>query len=146
MGDKYSQFKEFILFFEEFYFISSLYEFLNESNEVRGSLFNGQIEFKMRYSDFKNKFLRKLRYYAKNSCGVVCQSDNMCDGHRTLEYLEQYDAMMTTTVVNEKVFYKNISIFKDGKNTDPVMGYVFVPMDRISLEGKTWSQRVAFLN
>ena len=139
------QFKKFTLFFEEFFFITTLYEFLNESNEEK-LLFNGQLQFKMRYTDFKNKFLRKLRYYAKNSCGVVWQSDNMCDGHRTLEYLEQYDNMMQHMVVNEKVFYKNILIFKHGKNTDPVMGYIFVPMDRICLEGKTWSQRVSFLN
>ena len=145
MADKYIQFKKFTLFFEEFFFISTLYEFLNESNEEK-LLFNGELQFKMQYTDFKNKFLRKLRYYAKNSCGVVCQSDNMCDGHRTLEYLEQYDSMMQHMVVNEKVFYKNISIFKHGKNTDPVMGYIFVPMDRICLENKTWSQRVAFLN
>ena len=145
MADKYLQFKKFTLFFEEFFFISTLYEFLNETNEEK-LLFNGELQFKMWYSDFKNKFLRKLRYYAKNSCGVVCQSDNECDGHRTLEYLEQYDNMMQHMVVNEKVFYKNISIFKHGKNTDPVMGYVFVPMDRISLEDKTWSQRIAFLN
>ena len=145
MADKYLQFKKFTLFFEEFFFISTLYKFLNETNEEK-NLFNGKIQFKMRYTDFKNKFLRKLRYYAKNTCGVVCQSDNICDGHRTLEYLEQYDQMMHHMVVNEKVFYKNISIFKHGKNTDPVMGYVFVPMDRISLEEKTWSQRVTFLN
>ena len=134
-----------LLFFEELFFITTLYEFLNESNEEK-LLFNGQLQFQMRYSDFKNNFLRKLRYYAKNSCGVVCQSDNICDGHRTLEYLEQYDNMIQDMVVNEIVFYKNILIFKHGKNTDPVMGYVFVPMDRISLEGKTWSQRVSFLN
>ena len=145
MADKYFQFKKFTLFFEELFFISTLYEFLNESNEEK-NLFNGHLQFKMKYTDFKNKFLRKLRYYAKNSCGVVCPSDNICDGHRTLEYLEQYDQMMYHMAVNEKVFYKNISIFKHGKNTDPVMGYVFVPMDRISLENKTWSQRVSFLN
>ena len=145
MADKYSQFKKFTLFFEEFFFISTLYEFLNESNEEK-NLFNGHLQFKMKYTNFKNKFLRKLRYYAKNSCGVVCPSDSACDGHRTLEYLENYDQMMQHMVVNEKVFYKNISIFKYGKNTDPLMGYIFVPMDRISLEEKTWSQRVAFLN
>ena len=33
MADKYLQFKKFTLFFEEFFFISTLYEFLNESNE-----------------------------------------------------------------------------------------------------------------
>ena len=78
------------------FFITTLYEFLNESNEEK-LLFNGQLQFKMRYSDFKNNFLRKLRYYAKNSCGVVCQSDNICDGHQTLEYLEQYDNMIQHT-------------------------------------------------
>ena len=142
----YKQFKEFVLFFEEFYFISSLYEFLNEKNELKGKLFNGHKEFKLYYTDFKNKFLRKLRFYAKNSCGVVCSSDNPCDGHRTLEYLEKYDNFMTHMVVNENIFYKTIAIVKNGKNTDPMMGYIFIPMDMVDLKEKTWSQRVSFLN
>ena len=146
MADKYQQFKKFILFFEEFYFISSLYEFFNESNEKKGSLFNGHIELELFYTDFKNKILRKLRYYAKNSCGVVCSSDNPCDGQRTLNYLEKYDNFMTHMVVNEKFFYKKIAVVKNGKNTDPMMGYIFIPMDTIDLKGKTWSQRVSFLN
>ena len=146
MPGKYSQFEEYVLFFEEFYFISSLYEFLNEKNEVKGSLFNGHIEFKFSYGEFKNNFLRKLRYYAKNSCGVVCPSDNPCDGHRTLEYLQKYDDFMTRMVVNEKIFYKNITVVKEGKNTDPMMGYIFIPMDMMDLSGKSWSQRVSFLN
>ena len=55
MGDKYAQFKQFRLFFEEFVFISSLYEFLNEKNE-EPLKFNGHLQFKMTYHEFKKNF------------------------------------------------------------------------------------------
>ena len=116
MAGKYAQFEQYVLFFEDFCFITSLYEFLNEKNEVKNSLFNGHIEFEFSYSYFKNNFLRKLEFYAKNSCGVVCQSDNECDGHKTLKYLQRYEQFMIHMVEEEKIFYKNMYVVKDGKN------------------------------
>ena len=145
MADKYAQFKKFVLFIEDFVFISTLYEFLNEKNEHKFK-FNGHLEFKFSYSNFKNNFLRKLEFYAKNSCGVRCRSDNECDGHRTLNYLQKYEQFMIHMVEEEKIFYKNISVVKDGKNTDPMMGYIFIPMDMVDLKEKSWSQRLAMLN
>ena len=144
MADKYQQLKNFILFREEFVFIISLYSFLNEKFELK-DLFDGNLQFEMTYSNFKN-FLRKLEHYAKNSCGVVCPNDEKCDGHLALEYLQRYEDFMLYNVEEREIFYKNILIMKTGKNTDPLMGYVFVPKDIVDLKGKTWSQRLCYLN
>lgn len=143
--DKYQQFKKFILFVEDFVFISSLYEFLNEKFEKK-ELFIDNLQFEMSYSHFRINFLRKLEYYAKNSCGVVCPMKEKCDGHRTLEYLQKYEEFMMYNVEERKIFFKNILIIKDGKNTDPLMGYIFIPKDMIDLKDKSWSQRLAYLN
>ena len=145
MVDKFVQFKKFILFFEEFNFISTLYEFLNEKNKLEFD-FNNYPQFKISYTEFKVNFLRKLENYARNSCGIVCQSDNSCDGHRALTYLQRYEQFMIHMVEEEKIFYKNILIMKDGKNTDPLMGYIFIPTDMVDLKDKSWSQRLAMLN
>ena len=145
MSGKYNQFKNFYLFVEEFIFITSLYEYLNENFELK-EFFNGHLLFEMSYSNFRRNFLQKLENYAKNSCGVVCESKNMCDGHRTLRYLQKYEDFMIYNVEERNVFYKNISIIKERKNTNPLMGYIFIPKDMIDLSGKSWSQRLAYLN
>ena len=146
MADKYNQFKKFTLFKEEFIFIVSLYQFLNEKFELK-DVFDGHLQFEMSYSNFRINFLRKLEHYAKNSCGVVCPNDtNECDGHRTLKYLQRYEDFMIYNVEEREIFYKNISIIKNGKNTDPLMGYIFILKDIVNLKGKSWSQRLAYLN
>ena len=145
MADKYAQIKKFYLFVEEFIFITSLYEYLNEKCELK-ELFNGHMQFEMSYSNFKKNFLRKLEHYAKNSCGEVCEKSNECDGHCTLKYLQKYEQFMIYNVEERNVFYRNISIIKDGKNTDPLMGYIFIPKDMVDLRGKSWSQRLSYLN
>ena len=146
MANKYDQFKKFTLFKEEFVFIVSLYEFLNEKFELE-NIFDGHLQFEMSYSNFRINFLRKLEHYAKNSCGVVCPSTtNECDGHRALKYLQQSEEFMIYNVEERNIFYKNISIIKQGKNTDPLMGYIFIPKDIVNLKEKTWSQRLAYLN
>ena len=53
---------------------------------------------------------------------------------------------MIRMVEDEKIFYKNMWVVKDGKNTDAMMGYIFIPKDMVDLRNKTWSQRMAFLN
>ena len=144
--DKYQQFKKFILFQNDFIFITSLYQFLNEKIELK-ELFNGHIQFEISYSYFRKNFLRKLEEYAKRSCGVVCERQcDDCDGHRTLKYLQHYEEFMLTSVKERHIFYRNISIIKNGKNTDPLMGYIFIPKDMVDLRGKSWSQRLFYLN
>ena len=146
MVNKYDQIKRFTLFKEEFVFIVSLYTFLNEKFELE-NFFDGHLQFEMSYSNFRINFLRKLEQYAKNSCGVVCESNtNECDGLRSLKYLQRYEEFMIYNVEERDIFYKNISIIKQGKNTDPLMGYIFIPKDIVNLKGKTWSQRLAYLN
>ena len=145
MADKYGQFKKFVLFIEDFVFTLNLYDFLNEKNE-QPLEFKGYPQFKISYSEFRVNFLRKLEYYAKNSCGVVCPSDNWCDGHHALNYLQKYEQFMLHMVEEEKIFHRNILIMKDGKNTDPLMGYIFIPVDIVDLKNKSWSQRMAVLN
>ena len=100
----------------------------------------------MSYSNFRINFLRKLEHYAANSCGVKCFKTDACDGHRVLKYLQEFENFMTFNVEDREVFYRNISIIKNGKNTDPLMGYIFVPKDMVNLKGKSWSQRLAYLN
>ena len=144
MADKYFQIKKYLLFFEEFIFETSLYFILNEKFEKK-ELFNDNLQFEMTFSQFKT-ILRFLEKNAADSCGVVCYSDNECDGHRCLNYLRQYNEFMTESVESREIFYKNIEIIKHGKNTDPMMGYIFLPKDVINLKGKSWSQRLSYLN
>ena len=144
MADKYFQIKKYLLFFEEFVFNTSLYILLNEKFEKK-ELFNDNLQFEMTFSQFKN-ILQILEKNAADSCGVVCYSNNECDGHRCLNYLRKYNEFMINSVDDQKLFYKNIEIIKNGKNTDPMMGYIFLPKDVVDLNGKSWSQRLSYLN
>ena len=109
MADKYQQFKKFQLFIEEFVFISTLYEFLNEKNELP-NLFNEHLQFEISYSYFKKNFLRKLEHYAANSCGVVCyKSDNPCDGHRTLHIFKNMKNLCCI-MLKKGTFFIKISV------------------------------------
>ena len=144
MADKYFQIKKYLLFFEEFVFKTSLYILLNEKFEKK-ELFNNNLQFEMTFSQFKN-ILQILEKNAADSCGVVCYSNNECDGHPCLNYLRKYNEFMINSVDDRKLFYKNIEIIKNGKNTDPMMGYIFLPKDVVDLNGKSWSQRLSYLN
>ena len=99
----------------------------------------------MSYSNFRKNFLRKLEEYANKSCGVVCYCTSECDEYRSLKYLQQYEDFMIYNVENREIFYKNIST-KNGKNTDPLMGYIFIPKGIVNLKEKSWSQRLLYLN
>lgn len=144
MADKYFQVKKYLLFMEDFVFKTSLYFILNEKYEKK-ELFCGNLQFEMTYNQFKT-ILMFLERNAAETCGVVCYSDNECDGHRCLNYLRQYNEFMLESVEKREIFYKNIEIIKVGKNTDPLMGYVFLPKDAVDLKGKSWSQRLSYLN
>ena len=139
----FSQFKKYILFAEDFLFSTSLYFIFNEKNQVK--TIDGELEFMMRYFDFK-KNLRKLRQDAKDSCGIVCYKNKECLGHQTLKLMEEYENFMIDAVERRCLFYKYVKFIKVKKDTDPMFGFIIIPIDEVDLGWKTWSQRLSYLN
>ena len=138
----YSKFKKYILFQEDFIFLTSLYFIFNEKNEVKN--INNEVKFVMTYKTFK-EYLIKLRKDASRSCGIVCQSSENCIGHKTLKLMQDYDDFLFDAVEREKEFYKSVKFVKEKNDDDPMFGYVIYPMDRVDLGWKTWSQRLSYL-
>ena len=137
----YEAFKKYILFHKEFQFVVSFYFILNKENCV--DITSDEPTFLMTYQKFK-KILIKLRQYAKDSCGVVCSSDEKCQGHKILEQMQQYDDFIFDSVDRRKCFYRNVKFIK--KNYDTKMfGYIIVPNYEIDLGWHTWSQRMRYL-
>ena len=139
---KYSQFKKYILFQEDFLFITSLYFIFNEQNEVK--TIDNKLKFIMTYDKFVY-YLKKLRKDAKNSCGIVCYKKEMCLGHKTLDLMEQYQNFMIHSVERRGLYYKHVKFIKIKKNDDPMFGFIIVPIDEVDIGWKTWSQRLSYL-
>ena len=138
----YSKFKKYILFQEDFIFITSLYFIFNEKNEVKS--INNKLKFIMTYDEFK-KCLNKLRKDASNSCGIVCRKDEKCLGHQTLDLMEKYDYFLFDEVERQGLFYKSVKFVKVKSDNDPMFGYIICPIDQIDIGWKTWSQRMLYL-
>ena len=138
----FEAFKNYILFQEEFLFKISLYFIFNEENYVK--TMSGELKFVLSYEKFK-KYLLKLRNYAKNSCGVVCQSDEQCLGHKTLELLQNYDDFMFDSVERRAVFYKHVKFIKRKDDNDPMFGFIPVPINEKDLGWDSWSKRMSYL-
>ena len=139
---KYSKIKKYILFEQDFLFITSLYYIFNEENEVK--TIDGKLRFIMTYDKFI-KYLRKLKEDAKNSCGIVCHKTDMCLGHKTLNLMEQYHNFMLDSVQRKGLYYKHVKFIKIKKNDDPMFGYVIIPIDEVDIGWKSWSQRLSYL-
>ena len=140
---KYSEFKKYILFHEEFAFIISLYQILNEKFEVKTD--NGQLKFIMSYQNFK-KNLRKLRKAAADSCGIVCYKNKMCRGHEVLQIMNDYEDFIIDSVENKTLFYKYVVFEKIYDDNAPMFGFVLNSLDEVDLGWKSWSQRMSYLN
>ena len=138
----YDEFKNYVLFHEDFRFKVSLYFIFNEQNRVKTA--SGEVKFVLTYQAFK-LLLNKLRNYAKNSCGVVCQSTKNCQGHEVLEMLQNYDDFMFDSVERRAVFYKHVKFIKRGEDDDPMMGFIAVPINQIDLGWDSWSKRMSYL-
>ena len=139
----YSQFKKYKLFQEDFLFTISLYFILNEENVIKTS-YNNYPKFMMTYEKFK-EYLIKLRNYAKNSCGIVCQSNDMCLGHQTLDLMQKYDDFMFDSVERQSLYYKHVKFIKFKDDNETMFGYVLIASDEVDLGWKTWSQRMSYL-
>ena len=138
----YDTFKDYVLFHEHFRFKISLYFIFNEQNRVAAA--SGEIKFILTYQNFK-LLLSKLRNYAKNSCGIVCESEKNCQGHQVLEMMQNYDDFMFDSVERRALFYKHVKFVKRGKDDDPMMGFIIVPINEMDLGWKSWSQRMSYL-
>ena len=138
----YETFKNYVLFHQDFVFKISLYFIFNEENFIKTS--GDDPKFMMTYEKFK-KYLIKLRQYAKDSCGVVCQSDKKCSGHKTLELMQQYDDFIFDSVERCKCFYKYVKFIKTKSDGAAMFGFIPVPINEIDLGWHTWSQRMRYL-
>ena len=138
----YSKFKKYILFQEDFIFITSLYFIFNEKNAVKN--INNEIKFVMTYQKFK-EYLIKLKKDASNSCGITCPSIKNCKGHDTLKLMQDYDDFLFDSVERPGLFYKSVKFVKEKSDNDPMFGYVIYPMQEVDLGWKTWSQRMSYL-
>ena len=138
----YQAFKNYVLFQEDFLFKISLYFIFNEENSVK--TINGEPKFIITYEKFK-KYLLKLRQCAKDSCGVVCQSNEQCLGHKTLELMQKYDDFIFDSVERQTVFYKHVKFIKRESDDAPMFGFIIVPINEIDLGWKTWSERMRYL-
>ena len=139
----YSKFKKYILFQEDFIFITSLYFIFNEKNQVK-TIDENKLKFMITYEKFK-EYLIKLKKDAKKSCGVVCQCSEKCLGHQTLDIMEEYDNFLFDSVERCGLFYKYVKFIKVKNDTDPMFGYIIIPVDEIDIGWKTWSQRMSYL-
>ena len=140
---KYSQFKKYILFQEDFLFITSLYLIFNEENRVK-TIDDDKFKFIISYDKFK-KYLIKLRQDAQNSCGVVCHKSKICLGHQTLNEMEKYENFMIDSVERKGLYYKYVKFIKVKEDSDPMFGFMIIPIDKVDLGWKTWSQRLSYL-
>ena len=138
----YDSFKNYVLFEEQFMFKVSLYFIFNEQNRIKTA--NGELKFIVTYQNFKQNLL-KLRNYAKNSCGIVCQSTKNCRRHQVLEMMQKYDDFIFDAVENRTLFYKHVKFVKRNNDDDPMMGFIIVPINEMDLGWKTWSERMRYL-
>ena len=138
----YKKFENYVLFEQFMKFKISLYFIFNEQNYVKTS--SGQIRFVLTYQAFK-LLLNKLRRYAQDSCGIVCYKEKKCQGHEVLELLQNYDDFMFDSVDRRAVFYKQVKFVQTGKDDDPMMGYVMIPINAMDLGWDSWSKRMSYL-
>ena len=138
----YQEFKNYILFQEDFFFKISLYFIFNEENRVK--TISGEVKFVLTYDKFK-KYLMKLRQYAKDSCGIVCQSNEQCLGHKTLELMQKHDDFIFDCVERRALFYKHVKFIKRKGDDEAMFGFIAVPINEVDLGWHTWSQRMRYL-
>ena len=91
------------------------------------------------------KKLVLLRKYAKNACGIVCQSDKNCIGHQVLEMMQKYDDFLFDSVERCSTYYKYVKIVKTKSDNDPFFGFEIFPYIEVDIGWKSWSERMSYL-
>ena len=119
-------------------------------------------------SFFKNKFKKEDCYvipfshilYVKrhvfpiirDSCSYVCPSDQQCDGHKFLDFIEKLYQFQRHAVLEKKCFFRDF-IFNNFRlkrdeivEVEKVNGWDFHPNVTKDLSHLTYSQRCQYLN
>ena len=94
--------------------------------------------------NFKRKYFIEIR----NKCchgNFVCPSDNLCRGHKFINFIEKIFEAITHCVVEEKIFYKyflfNNFVYKDSE----IFSWDFIPAEYKDLSNLSYSKRLQYL-
>ena len=95
---------------------------------------------------FKRKYCNEIRQKCCHG-NFVCPSDDLCRGHKFINFLEKIFEAITHCVIEEKVFYRYFLFYNIKKNDyDDFIKWDFHPSGEKDLSHLTYSKRLSFLN
>ena len=94
---------------------------------------------------FKRKYINEIRQKCCDG-NFVCPNDNLCNGHKFINFLEKIFEAMTCSVMEEKVFYRYFLFNNIVKKDNEIFSWDFIPAESKDISNLTYSKRLAFLN
>ena len=94
-------------------------------------------------------FKRKYTVEIRNKCcdgNIVCPSDNLCNGHKFIKFLEKVFEALTFSVLEKKVFFKYFLFNNIVKKNNEIFSWDFIPAEPKDISNLSYSRRLAFLN
>ena len=78
---------------------------------------------------------------------IVCPNDELCNGHKFINFLDKIFEAMTYSVIEEKVFFKYFFFFNNiVKKDNEIFSWDFIPAEPKDISNLSYSKRLAFLN
>ena len=93
---------------------------------------------------FKRKHLKEIRDRCCDG-NFVCPSDNLCHGHKFINFINKIFVAITFFVVEKKVFFKYFLFSNFIKKNEEINGWDFFPSKPKYLDNLTYSQRLSYL-
>ena len=97
-------------------------------------------------------FKRRVFPLIRDCCSYVCPSDQQCDGHKLLDFVEKLYQFQVHAVLEEKCFFKDFKFYNFRVKTDEIIGvekvdrWDFYLNETKDLSHLTYSQRCQYLN
>ena len=86
----------------------------------------------------------------RDSCSYVCPSDQQCDDHQFLDFIEKLHQFQEYAVLEKKCFFKDFRFynfrFKTDKDLIKIAGWDFNICNTKDLSHLTYSKRAQYLN
>ena len=95
---------------------------------------------------YKRKYFNEIR---RKCChgNFVCPSDNLCRGHKFINFIEKIFEAMTHCVIEEKIWYRYFLFYNIKKNDEnDFLKWDFHPYGEKNLSHLTYSKRLSFIN